>query len=148
MKRSLKNITPAKNTIICGDFNSHHSWWNSAVSDSDSRKAAELIKWLNDFQFDLQNEPDNGTFHKDNLTRVSVIDLVFSTDNISQYMSWWKDPEYDIGSQHDTIFFSIEREADMLVENPIYACQYNFEKADWKSLLEDILAEQDNEEFC
>lgn len=45
-------------------------------------------------------------------------------------MSWWKDPEYDIGLQHDTIFFSIEREADMLVENPIYACQYNFEKTD------------------
>src|SRR5216117_1054974 len=25
VKRSLQNIIPAKNTIICGDFNSHHS---------------------------------------------------------------------------------------------------------------------------
>ena len=46
VKRSLQNIISAKNTIICEDFNSHHSWWNSAVSDSDSRKAANLVKWL------------------------------------------------------------------------------------------------------
>jgi len=45
------------------------------------------------------------------------------------------------------IFFFIVRESDLLTENPVYVCQYNFEKADWKSLIEDILAEQDNEEF-
>ena len=98
MERSLQNIIPAKNAIICGDFNSHHLWWNSAVSDSDSRKAASLVKWLKDFQFDLQSETDNGTFHKDNLIRASIINLVFSTKNISQYISWWKDSEYDISS--------------------------------------------------
>ena len=26
VKRSLQNIIPAKNTIVCGDFNAHHSW--------------------------------------------------------------------------------------------------------------------------
>ena len=95
----------------------------------------------------MQNKPDNGTFHKDNLVRASVINLVFSTNNISQYISWWKDSEYDISSQHDMIFFSIARESDILVENPVYICQYNFEKANWKSLIEDILAEQDDREF-
>jgi hypothetical protein len=59
----------------------------------------------------------------------------------------WKDSEYEIGSPHDMIFFSITRESEMLVENPIYICQYNFEKADWKELIQDILAEQNNEEF-
>src|SRR6266480_5745514 len=147
VKRSLQNITPAKNSIVCGDFNAHHSWWNSAVPESDSRKAATLVKWLKNFNFDLQNEPDNGTFHKDNLIRASVIDLVFSTENISQYMSWWKDSEYTIGSQHDMIFFSLTRESDALVENPLYVCQYDYEKADWKNLNQDILAEQNNEEF-
>jgi len=44
VKRSLQNIIPAKNTIVCGDFNAHYSWWNSAVSEADSRKAADLIK--------------------------------------------------------------------------------------------------------
>ena len=35
----------------------------------------------------------------------------------------------------------------MLVDNPIYTCQYDFEKANWKSLNEDILIEQNNKEF-
>ena len=37
------------------------------------------------------------------------------------------------------IFFSISKENDILVENPLYACQYNFEKADWKKINEEIL---------
>jgi hypothetical protein len=122
VKRSLQNIIPAKNTIVCGDFNAHHSWWNSAVSEADSRKAAGLVKWLKKFQFDLQNEPDIGTFHKNNLTRSSVINLVFSSQNISQYTTLWKNSEHEIGSPHDMIFFSITRESEMLVENPIYIC--------------------------
>src|SRR5213083_1651099 len=45
------------------------------------------------------------------------------------------------------IFFSVARESDVLVENPIYSCQYNFEKADWKNLIKDISAEQNNEKL-
>ena len=95
----------------------------------------------------MQNESDNETFHKDNLTWASVIDLIFSTKNISQYTSWWKDSEYDIDSQHDMIFFSVARKSDILVENSIYSCQYNFEKTDWKNLIKDIFTKQNNEEF-
>ena len=36
---------------------------------------------------------------------------------------------------------------NVLVENSIYSCQYNFEKADWKNLIKDISTEQNNEEF-
>src|SRR5436190_18200333 len=88
VKRSLKKIIPYTNAIICGDFNSHHLWWNSAVSDATAKKAIPLGNWLQQFQFDLISEPDNGTFHRSNLVRNSNIDLVFSTSNISQYMSW------------------------------------------------------------
>ena len=45
------------------------------------------------------------------------------------------------------IFFSVARESDILVENSIYSCQYNFEKADWKNLIKDIFTEQNNEKF-
>ena len=146
VERSLQHITPAKNTIICGDFNAHHSWWNSAISDTAVIRATTLVNWLNKFHFNLISEPDNGIFHRNNLIRDSVIDLVFSTHELSQYISWWKDSEYTVGSEHDMIFFSIARES-ALVENPIYTCQYNFDKADWKKLNESILSEQDNEEF-
>ena len=72
---------------------------------------------------------------------------MFSTSNISQYMSWWKDKDYTTGSEHDMIFFSISREFDMLVENPLYTYQYNFKKADWKKINEEILSKQNNKEF-
>ena len=147
MKRSLKNIISHSNTIICGDFNSHHSWWNSAVSDSDVRKAVVLVNWLQKFQFDLISESNSGTFHRNNLVKNSNIDLVFSTSNISQYMSWWKDEDYTTGLEHDMIFFSISKKSDLLVENPLYAYQYNFEKADWKKINEEILSKQDNKKF-
>ena len=140
MKRSLKNIIPHLNIIICGDFNSHHLWWNSAVSDSEVRKAISLVNWLQQFQFNLISELDSGTFHKNNLVKNSNIDLVFSTSNISQYMSWWKDKDYITNLKHDMIFFSISREFDMLVENPLYAYQYNFKKANWKKINEEILS--------
>ena len=55
---------------------------------------------------------------------------MFSTLNISQYISWWKDEEYTTGLKYDMIFFSISKENDVLVENPLYTCQYNFEKVD------------------
>ena len=147
IKKSLKNIIPHSNTIICGDFNSHHSWWNSAVLDSDARKAVVLVNWLQKFQFDLISESDSGTFHRNNLIKNLNIDLVFSTSNISQYMSWWKDEDYTIDLKYDMIFFLINRESNMLVENPLYAYQYNFEKADWKKINEEILSKQNNKKF-
>src|SRR5436189_437023 len=52
VKRSLKDVIPHANTIICGDFNSHHSWWNSAVSDVEARKATIVVNWLQQFQFE------------------------------------------------------------------------------------------------
>ena len=42
---------------------------------------------LKEHQFDLQNKSDNETFHRNNLTKASVINLIFSTKNISQYTS-------------------------------------------------------------
>ena len=140
MKRSLKNIIPHLNIIICGDFNSHYLWWNSAILDLDARKVVILVNWLQRFQFNFINESNSGTFYRNNLIRNLNIDLVFSTSNISQYMSWWKDEDYTISSEHDMIFFSISRESNMLVENPLYAYQYNFKKADWKKINEEILS--------
>jgi hypothetical protein len=32
IKRALVNITPSRNTILGGDFNAYHPWWNSTIS--------------------------------------------------------------------------------------------------------------------
>ena len=85
------------------------------------------------------SELNSGTFHRSNLVRNSNIDLVFGTSNISQYMSRWKDEEYIIDLKYNMIFFSISRDDDVLVENPLYIYQYNFEKANWKKINEELL---------
>ena len=45
------------------------------------------------------------------------------------------------------IFFSISKNDDILVENLLYAYQYNFEKADWKKINKELLIKQNNKEF-
>ena len=56
VKRKLHEIVPDKNTILCGDLNAHHSWWNSAITNS--KNADKLIDWLDNYDFELLNEPD------------------------------------------------------------------------------------------
>ncbi len=34
VNKILSHIKPQKYSIICGDFNAHHSWWNLDVSNS------------------------------------------------------------------------------------------------------------------
>ena len=55
-------------------------------------------------------------------------------------MSWQKDEDYITGLKHDMIFFLINKEFNMLVENPLYTYQYNFKKANWKKINEEILS--------
>jgi hypothetical protein len=33
VKRNLHNIQILKETLICEDFNAHHSWWNSSITN-------------------------------------------------------------------------------------------------------------------
>ena len=56
VKRKLHEIVPNKNTILCGDLNAHHSWWNSAITNS--KNADKLIDWLDNYDFELLNKPD------------------------------------------------------------------------------------------
>ncbi len=56
VKRKLHEIISNKNTILCGDLNAHHSWWNSTITNS--KNANDLIDWLEKYDFDLLNKPD------------------------------------------------------------------------------------------
>ena len=47
---------PDKNTILCGDLNAHHSWWNSIITNS--KNADKLINWLDNYELDLLNKLD------------------------------------------------------------------------------------------
>src|SRR6266536_672661 len=75
LDRILPYIKSQKYLIICGDFNTHYLWWNLDVSNS--IRVNELVQWLNQYQFEVLNEPDISTFYRQNMRNILIIDLVF-----------------------------------------------------------------------
>ena len=39
VERTLSSIQAADRTLICEDFNAHHSWWNSSISEARNAEA-------------------------------------------------------------------------------------------------------------
>lgn len=144
IERCLHTINPSKYTIICGDMNAHHSWWNSRISNS--IRATELVDWLEKYDFELLNDPDILTCSRSNS---SVIDLTFATKelNNSMLINWEIDEGKVSESDHEIILFSINIDNGNLVENSVHNGQYNFEKADWKMFSEELLLWSNKEEF-
>ena len=137
IERALVNITPTRNTILAGDFNAHHSWWNSTISSP--IRADTLIQWLQRFNFELLNHPDQSTFSRKGMTSLSVIDLVFISPRLGQkHIEWEINHEIASGSDHEILLYSIV-ESNNLVQNPIYDMPYNLEKADWKVFSQKLL---------
>jgi Endonuclease-reverse transcriptase len=128
VQRLLNQINPYKNTIFCGDLNAYHSWWNSSVTGNNNTRTQDLINWLEKYEFELLNNPDQQTCNRsDN----SIIDLTFVTKNLNELLINWEiSNELKTGSDHEIILFSINIDNGNLVENPLYNSQYNFKKAD------------------
>src|SRR5271170_1342315 len=80
VKRSLQNINLGRRAIISGDFNAHHSWWNSTVSNP--IRCQELIPWLEKYGLELKNTEDIATFYRPNCQNLSIIDLAFATRDL------------------------------------------------------------------
>src|SRR5436190_9071938 len=143
INRKLYEIVPDKNTILCGDLNAHHSWWNSTITNS--KNADKLIDWLDNYEFDLLNKPDQQTCNKsDN----SVINLTFVSKNLTNKLHiFWEINEQTSGSNHVIIQFTIHINNGNLVENPLYSNQYNFNKVDWKQFENNLIKYANMNEF-
>jgi hypothetical protein len=81
----VTSIELAKNSIVCEDFNAHHQWWNSRITSS--IRAKFLIDWLNKFNCELINIPDEYTFTRGNSS--SIIDLTFATSDLASKIANW-----------------------------------------------------------
>lgn len=86
VERSLQHLSMEKEALVLGDFNSHHSWWNSAISNS--TRADELVQWLDNNSFELVNEPVIPTFSRPGCAD-SVLDLSFATQRLYSQISDW-----------------------------------------------------------
>src|SRR5215469_16766783 len=145
IERSLVNLVPSKNSILGGDFNAHHSWWNSTISSP--LRAENLTQWLQRYGFDLISQPDQSTFYREGMTSLSVIDLVFISQGLStKHIEWEMDQGVASGSDHQILLYSIV-ESDDLVENPAHQMLYNLEKADWKAFSQKLLELDQRSEY-
>jgi exonuclease III len=81
IERSLQHINIDRKAIVCGDFNTHYSWWNSGISTV--IRAAKLVEWLERSQLELMNKLDKSTFSRKGMVNTSVIDLIFITPKLN-----------------------------------------------------------------
>ena len=130
VERTLKQITTLKRTIICGDFNAHHTWWNSTIATP--KNADAIISWVTTNKLDLVNTPDTTTFTRKTPTGQysSVLNLTFASSQMMQeIIDWQVNDQAYTGSDHEVIQFAITTPDLKLVPSPFNA-PFNTEKAD------------------
>jgi hypothetical protein len=91
---ALANLLPTFHAnlpaIIMGDFNAHHEWWGSTTTFDDDQirrqwdQSQTIADWMENHHFFLHNKPGYPTHFPRNGTRPSVIDLCFTTGNITE----------------------------------------------------------------
>jgi hypothetical protein len=127
---SFTELPLNKPLLLAGDFNLHHTWWNSQATQQEKATASHLTQWLEARNSHLVNKPDIGTFFRSNLQKTSVIDLAFSSNFKSSFCDNWALLS-SIGSDHELLSFSMFTGASELFSNPLFNPPFNLSKADW-----------------
>lgn len=143
--RFREKYIPQERTILCGDFNAHHTWWNSDANNSP--QAMQIVEWLEHYSLNLLNEPDISTFFRSNLQFLSVLDLAFISPELENYAVQWEITEEKSGSDHEIIQIIIELDQENSVENPLYSNQYNLKKVNWEKINEELIQMSRSPEF-
>ena len=117
--------------VICGDFNAHHSWWNSKIQKA--IRSEYLVKWLKINKCNLINTPDLYTFFAHLGNSSSIIDLTFANSKIENAITNWSIDENAVtGSDHEVIRFELIASFKNLTSHATaLSNKYNYNKADW-----------------
>jgi hypothetical protein len=130
LERCLFNRELEPNSILLGDFNTHHPWWDPLARKSPN--SDKLVEWLEEKGLELANEPGTATFFRPNLIRESVLDLTLATRSLATYIEDWQVLR-DIGSDHFGILFSITSPKESQKEEGRYFReQFDVKAANWK----------------
>jgi len=130
------NILPnqlLKETIILGDFNTRHPWWDPLRAQSSN--AIYLLDLIKTYELELLNTPGEGTFYRPNMSTPSVIDLSFATKGVVNKIQDWQVLP-DLGSDHFGVLFTICNPTPNWSKSNI--SRFNTKKANWNQF-KDIL---------
>jgi ribonuclease HI len=125
-----KGLLPAKladNTVIVGDFNTHHPWWDPRRPQSPN--SLYLLDFIKLYSLNLVNTPGEGTFYRPNMAFPSVIDLSLVTKSILNRVQDWQILP-DLGSDHYGVLFTIYNRQN--TSNTSNTSRFNTRKANWK----------------
>lgn len=128
--RCLYRYPLTNHTILTGDFNLHHPWWDPLDPNPTAAKAEVFVEWIEDQGMALINEPGQGTFYRSHMTRESTIDLTFASESIANKVTYWQ-VNGDAGSDHYAVIFTLRGAKVDLVDSPMAFTRFNTEKADW-----------------
>jgi ribonuclease HI len=138
----LPNSFKAK-TILLGDFNTHHPWWDPLARQSANSDV--LIDIIENHSLNLLNTPGEGTFYRPNMSIPSVLDLTLATQGIvNQVQDWQVLP--DLGSDHYGVLFTILSRDSLASQDKSKALRFHTKKADWvkyKNNLQDCFKDFD-----
>lgn len=118
-----------QNTLLIGDFNTHHPWWEPSC-DKTTARADKLEDWLDEEEFFLLNKPGKATFSRKNTKKTSVLDLAFVTESLSEQTDGWK-VNTAFGSDHYGLHVTLLGENSDMVDNPLTQMRFSTKKADW-----------------
>lgn len=115
LNRVLYSTPIYRDSIILGDFNTHHPMWDPLARPSQGAK--ELVEWIGTNSLRLLNSINKPTFFRPN-TKPSVLDLTLATPSLaSRAQEWQLLP--DLGSDHLGILLSLQGTNITLVGNPL-----------------------------
>ena len=125
---NLLPATLASNTIILGDFNTHHPWWDPLRPHS--QNSVYLMDIIERYSLNLLNTPGDGTFYRPYIAFPSVIDLGFATNSVlNQVQDWQVIP--DLGSDYFGVCFTIRDKLERSSNTSPSMLRFNTKKADW-----------------
>src|ERR1700738_2709829 len=124
---TTRNFIPASPSVIIGDFNSHHPWWDSHLHNRKNRLTNDetIANWFLANAFMLQNTPGVPTFFGRTNINPTVIDLMFTTGFLSNKVLAW-DRDENTTSDHAICSLSLDI-SPVLAE----ATKLNWRKANW-----------------
>jgi Reverse transcriptase (RNA-dependent DNA polymerase)/Endonuclease-reverse transcriptase len=137
LDRCLYSRILQPNSILLGDFNTHHPWWDPLAKPSPG--ADILVDWFENQDLALLNIPGTGTFFRPNLARESVIDLTLATSSLASRIEDWQILP-DLGSDHFGLLFTINGTNTESVDNSLQL-KFNTSLANWNLFSEKLHSE-------
>jgi hypothetical protein len=127
LERALYPFQLYRHSIVLGDLNIHHSWWDPLARHSQGSR--ELVEWIETNHLSLLNSPGKPTFFRPH-TRPSILDLTLATPSLAtKAIDWQTLP--DLGSDHLGILFLLQGSRATLIDSPLEVERFDTRRANW-----------------